>query len=74
MIGEEISTEEDDKGIMRNSYRISVPNVQELKDEILDDSHSSRKKGKLSPRYIAPFEISRRIGKLAYELGLRPNL
>ncbi|KAL8091420.1 hypothetical protein AgCh_033874 [Apium graveolens] len=36
------STEKDDKGIMRYSYRIWVPNVQELKDEILDESHSLR--------------------------------
>ncbi|KAL8147593.1 hypothetical protein AgCh_005059 [Apium graveolens] len=42
MTGEEIHTERDDKGIMRYSYRIWVPNVQELKDEILDESHSSR--------------------------------
>ena len=32
------------------------------------------KKGKLSPRYIGPFEILRRIGKLAYELVVPPNL
>ena len=42
MTGEEIHTEKDDKGIMRYSYRIWVPNVQELKDKILDKSHSSR--------------------------------
>ncbi|KAL8091387.1 hypothetical protein AgCh_033846 [Apium graveolens] len=42
MTGKEIHTERDDKGIMRYSYRIWVPNVQELKDEILDESHSSR--------------------------------
>ena len=41
---EEINTEKDDKGIMRYSYRIWVPNVQELKDEILDESHSSKNK------------------------------
>ena len=44
MTGEEINTEKDDKGIIRYSYKIWVPNVQELKDEILDESHSSRNK------------------------------
>ena len=28
------------------------------------------KKGKLSPKFIGPFEILRRVGKLAYELAL----
>ncbi|KAL8113741.1 hypothetical protein AgCh_020872 [Apium graveolens] len=32
------------------------------------------KKGKLSPRFIRPFEILRRIGPLSYELALPPNL
>ncbi|KAL8114537.1 hypothetical protein AgCh_021413 [Apium graveolens] len=32
------------------------------------------KKGKLNPRFIGPFEILRRIGPLAYELALPPNL
>ncbi|KAL8098573.1 hypothetical protein AgCh_031381 [Apium graveolens] len=36
MTEDEISSEIDDKGIMRYFYRIWVPKVQELKDEILD--------------------------------------
>ena len=31
-----------------------------------------RKKGKLSPRYIGPFEIIVRVGAVAYELALLP--
>ena len=32
------------------------------------------KQGKLSPRFIGPFEILKRVGKVAYELALPPNL
>ena len=32
------------------------------------------KKGKLSPRYIGPFEILKRIGDFAYKLALPPSL
>ncbi|XP_070034458.1 uncharacterized protein [Nicotiana tomentosiformis] len=32
------------------------------------------KKGKLSPRYIGPFEILKKIGKVANELALPPSL
>ncbi|XP_070043988.1 uncharacterized protein, partial [Nicotiana tomentosiformis] len=32
------------------------------------------KKGKLSPRFIGPFEILRRVGEVAYKLALTPNL
>ncbi|XP_057996497.1 uncharacterized protein LOC131175841 [Hevea brasiliensis] len=31
-------------------------------------------KGKLAPRYIRPFEITDRVGAIAYQLELPPNL
>jgi hypothetical protein len=32
------------------------------------------KKGKLSPRFVGPFEITQRVGKLAYRIALPPDL
>jgi hypothetical protein len=33
-----------------------------------------RKKGKLSPRFVGPFEITQRAGRLAYRIALPSDL
>ena len=45
-----------------------------LKISPIKSIHRVRTKGKLSPRYIGPFEILERVGDLAYRLALPPNL
>ena len=32
------------------------------------------KKGKLSPRYVGPFKILKKVGHVEYELALRPHM
>jgi hypothetical protein len=32
------------------------------------------KKGKLSPRFVRPFEITQKVGRLAYRIALPPYL
>ena len=42
LTSEEKCGQKDDKGVIRNLKRIWIPNVSELKNEILHDAHNSR--------------------------------
>ncbi|CAN6697774.1 unnamed protein product [Malus baccata var. baccata] len=42
--------------------------------EIVDETTQNIQKGKLSPRYIGPYEITERVGEVAYRLELPPEL
>ena len=42
LTGEKICSQPDDKGILRVSSRIWIPNVPELKNEVMKEAHSSR--------------------------------
>ncbi|WMV54916.1 hypothetical protein MTR67_048301 [Solanum verrucosum] len=45
-----------------------------LENSIYEGCYEIGKKGKLSPRYVGPCQILRRIDKVAYELGLPSEL
>ena len=42
LTGEEITTQKDNEGILRFASRIWIPNVVELKEEIMRDAHNSK--------------------------------
>ena len=58
----------------RRSLEFQVGDAVFLKVAPLKGVVRFGKKGKLSPRYIGPFEITQRIGKVAYKLALSPDL
>jgi len=58
----------------RKDLEFEVGNMVFLKVAPMKGVMRFGQKGKLSPRYIGPFEILKRVRKLAYELALSPSL
>lgn len=58
----------------RHSLEFVVGENVFLKVSLTKGIFKFRKKGKLSPRFIKPFEILKKVGAVAYKLALSPNL
>ena len=58
----------------RKKVEFEVGDMVFLKVALMKGVMRFRKKGKLSPRFVGPFEILKRIGKVTYELSLPPTL
>ncbi|XP_030959235.1 uncharacterized protein LOC115981208 [Quercus lobata] len=59
---------------LRRKVEFEVGDMVFLKVALMKGVMRFGKKGKLSPRFVGPFEILKRIGKVAYELALLPTL
>ena len=56
--------------IRRRSLEFEVDDWVYLKVSPIKGIMGFCKKGKLSPRYVGPYKISKRVGNVAYELEL----
>ena len=61
-------------GNSRRGVEFEVGDMVFLKVALMKGVMRFGKKGKLSPRFVGPFEILKHIGKVAYELALPPTL
>ncbi|XP_070008757.1 uncharacterized protein [Nicotiana sylvestris] len=62
-------------GFYRRHTVLGIPFIQVLlKVSPMKEIMRFGKKGKLSPRFIGPFEVLRRVGEVAYELALPHSL
>ena len=59
---------------MRRDIEFHVGDMVFLKVAPMKGVMRFEKKGKLSPRFIGPFEILERVGNVAYRLALPPSL
>ncbi|KAA0050376.1 ty3-gypsy retrotransposon protein [Cucumis melo var. makuwa] len=59
--------------VRRKDLEIDVGDIVFLKVAPIKDVLRFEKKGKLSPRFVGPFEILERIGPVAYRLALPPS-
>ena len=59
---------------MRRKVEFKVGDMMFLKVAPMKGVMRFGKKGKLSPRFVGPFEIQKCIGRVAYELALSPTL
>ena len=62
------------RGLKNYQVEFEVGDMVFLKVSPMKGVMRFRKKGKLSPRFVGPFEILKRIGKVTYELSLPPTL
>jgi len=60
--------------VRRKPLEFEVSDHVFLKVSPLKGSIRFRQKGKLSPRFIGPFEILQKVGSVAYQLALPPSL
>ena len=60
--------------LKRKELHFEVGDHVYVKIKPIKSLHQKRFQGKLSPRFVGPFEILERVGNLAYRLALPPNL